>query len=135
MFEEDNDDKIYNLIITNGQDQNNEYRTFVERLYSKPDFLWKESISPSYATAGDSFFDKIDAIILLSGLYNQNKELFDELLEQSKKYDIPIVLIRPYGVEEVPLELEKDAKSIVGWNANCITDAIKAAVNNEEFEN
>ena len=135
MFEEDNDDKIYNLIITNGQDKEDEYRTFVERIYSKPDFLWKESISPSYSTAGDEFFNKIDAIILLSGLYNQNKELFDELIEQSRNYDIPIVLIRPYGMEEVPLELEKNAKSIVGWNANCITDAIRAAVNNEEFEN
>lgn len=135
MFEEDNDDKIYNLIISNGQDKENEYRTFVERIYSKPDFLWKESISPSYATAGDDFFNKIDAIILLSGLYSQNKELFDDLIKQSEKYDIPIVLIRPYGMEEVPLDLEKHAKSIVGWNANCITDAIRAAVNDEEFEN
>ena len=135
MFEEDNDDKIYNLIVSNGIDKENEYKEFIERLYSKSDFLWKESISPSYATAGDDFFNKVDAIILLSGLYNENKEDFNELIEQSKNYDIPIVLVRPYGMEEVPLELEKYVKSIVGWNANCIADAIKAAVNNEEFEN
>lgn len=131
MFEEDNNnDRIYNLIISNGQDPENEYSEFIERLYSKTDFLWKEAISPSYSTAGDEFFKKIDSIILLSGLYNQNKELFKELIEQSEKYNIPIILIRPYSIEQVPLELEKYSKSIVGWNANCIVDTIKDVVKN-----
>ena len=88
------------------------------------------AISPSYSTAGDDFFKKIDSIILLSGLYNQNKEIFKELIEQSKKYNIPIIIIRPYNIEEVPLDLEKYSKCIVGWNANCIIDAIKNVVDN-----
>ena len=64
MFEDERNDKIYNLIITNGIDQNNEYGQFTEKLYSKVDFLWKESISGSYSTAGEEFYQKIDAIIL-----------------------------------------------------------------------
>ena len=40
MFEDERDDKIYNLIITNGIDKNNEYAQFTEKLYSKVDFLW-----------------------------------------------------------------------------------------------
>lgn len=133
MFEEDYDDKIYNLIISNGFDKENEYRQFSEKIYSKPEFLWKESVSGSYATASPSFFEKIDAIILLAGLYKDNEETFDELLEASEKYDIPIVLVRPYGVEEVPEKLEEKAKTIVGWNANCIIDAIKNAINHEDM--
>lgn len=131
MFEEENDNKIYNLIITNGFDKEKEHDQFLEKLYGKNDFLWKESISPSYATASPEFFDKIDAIILLSGLYNDNKELFDELLEVSDKNDIPIVLVRPYGLEEVPEKLEEKSKTIVGWNANCIVDAIKNAIDED----
>ena len=130
MFEEDKDDKIYNLIITNGFDKNNEYAQFTEKLFSKVDFLWKESISAAYATAGEEFYQKIDAIILLAGLYKDNKETFDDLLEAAEKYNIPIVLVRPYGLEEVPLELEEKAATIVGWNANCIVDSIK---NSDEF--
>lgn len=127
MFEDEKDDKIYNLIISNGTDLKNEYGQFVEKLFSKVDFLWKESISGSYAHASEEFYSKVDRIILLAGLYNNNKELFDALVEASEKYDIPIVLVRPQGLEEVPLELEEKAATIVGWNANCIIDSIKDA--------
>lgn len=60
MFEEENDNKIYRLIITNGYDKNREYAKFTEQIYSKTDFLWKESISGSYSTANKEFFEKID---------------------------------------------------------------------------
>lgn len=127
MFEDDKDNKIYNLIISNGFDKNNEYKQMIEKIYSKTDFLWKECVSGSYATAGDEFFNKIDVIILLAGLYPDNKETFNELIEASEKYNIPIVLVRPYGLEEIPEELEEKASTIVGWNANCIIDSIKGA--------
>jgi hypothetical protein len=127
MFEDERDEKIYNLIITNGFDKNNEYGQFTEKLYSKVDFRWKESISGSYATAGENFYNKVDRIIMLAGLYNDNNEVFHDLLDASEKYDIPIVLVRPYGLEEVPEILEERAATIVGWNANCILDSIKDA--------
>ncbi|MBE6490705.1 MAG: nuclease [Methanobrevibacter sp.] len=127
MFEDEKDDKIYNLVISNGTDLKNEYGQFTEKLFSKVDFLWKESISGSYEHASEGFYSKIDRIILLAGLYNNNKELFGHLVAASEKYDIPIVLVRPQGLEEVPLELEEKAATIVGWNANCIIDAIKDA--------
>ena len=127
MFEDERDDKIYNLIITKGIDYNNEYGQFTEKLFSKVDFLWKESISGSYAFAGKSFYEKVDRIIFLSGLYKDNKELFEDLLKAAEEYEIPIVLVRPLGLEEVPEKLEEKAATIVGWNANCIIDSIKDA--------
>ena len=127
MFEDEKDDNIYNLIISNGIDKNREYPQFLEKLFSKTDFLWKDSISGDYSLAGDAFYEKIDGIILLAGLYNDNKELFETLLSASEKYDIPIILVRPYGLEEVPEILEEKAATIVGWNANCIIDSIKNA--------
>ena len=128
MFEDERDDKIYNLIITNGIDKNNEYNQFIEKLFSKVEFLWKESVSGSYAHAGDAFYQKVDRIIFLAGLYNDNKELFEDLLKAAEKYEIPIVLVRPMGLEEVPEILEEKAAIIVGWNANCIIDSIKDAI-------
>ena len=113
MFEDERDDKIYNLIITQGYDKLNEYGQFTEKLYSKVEFLWKESISGSYEHAGDEFYQKVDRIILLAGLYKDNKETFDILIEAGEKYNIPIVLVRPYGLEEVPEKLEQHAATIV----------------------
>lgn len=127
MFEDKKDDKIYNLVISNGIDKKNEYGQFTEKLFSKVDFLWKESISGSYAHASEQFYSKVDRIVLLAGLYKDNKELFDALLDASEKYDIPIILVRPLGLEEVPIELEEKAATIVGWNANCIIDSVKNA--------
>ena len=127
MFEDEKDDKIYNLIISNGIDKKNEYGQFTEKLYSKVDFLWKESISGSYEHDRAEFYSKVDRIILLAGLYNDNKELFEHLMNASEKYDIPIVLVRPLGLEEVPEILEEKAATIVGWNANCIIDSVKDA--------
>ena len=127
MFEDEKDDKIYNLIISQGVDMKNEYGQFTEKLFSKVDFLWKESISGSYAHAGDDFYGKVDGIILLSGLYKDNKELFEDLLKAGETYEIPIILVRPLGLEEVPQILEEKAATIVGWNANCIVDSIKSA--------
>lgn len=127
MFEDERDDKIYNLIITRGTDLKNEYGQFTEKLYSKVDFLWKESMSGSYAAAGDEFYQKVDRIIMLAGLYKDNVELFEDLLKASEKYEIPIVLVRPLGLEEVPEILEEKAATIVGWNANCVIDSIKDA--------
>ncbi len=39
MFEEENDNKIYRLIISNGYDKNKEYMKFIEQMYSKNDFF------------------------------------------------------------------------------------------------
>ena len=85
MFEDEKDNKIYNLIISNGTDKNREHAQFIEKLFSKTDFLWKESISGAYSAAGDSFYEKIDRIILLSGLYNDNKELVKEFAKERRK--------------------------------------------------
>ena len=134
MFEEEKQDKIFNLIITQGIDSENEYKIFTERLYSKPDFLWTESFARDYAPFGESFFEKVDVIVVLSGIYNLNREPIDILIKKAEEFDIPILLVRPYGLEIVPEELEAKAKSVVGWNANCIVDDIRAIVSGDYDE-
>ena len=39
MFEDEKEDKIYNLVITNGIDKQNEYGQFTQKLYEKVDCL------------------------------------------------------------------------------------------------
>ena len=131
MFEEEQDNKIYNLIITRGIDQENEYGQFTEKLYSKPDFLWTESMARDYAPFGESFFKKVDVMVILSGIYNYNQEPIDILIKKAEEFDIPILLVCPYGMEIVPEELEAKAKTVVGWNANCIVEDIRSIVNGD----
>lgn len=48
------------------------------------------------------------------------------------KLSRPIITVRPYGLENVPVELEKVSFEIVGWNPHCIGEAIEDAVNPED---
>ena len=133
MFEEEKDDKIYNLLISKGIDENNEYSEFVEKLYSKNDFLWKESVAGLYSNLSENFFNKIDVIIILSGLYSKNKEDIDNIVEAAIKYNKPIVIVKPYGMEDIHENLEKIGTTVVGWNVNCIVDALKESIQISSF--
>ena len=128
MFEEEIDNKIYNLLISNGNDPNKEYPQFVEKLYSKNEFLWKESAAGNYEHMSENFLNKLDVVIILSGLYEDNKKDIDYIVKAAKEFKIPIILVRPHGIEEVPENLEAVATALVGWNANCIIDTIKGSL-------
>ena len=133
MFEEEKDDKIYDLLISKGIDENNEYSEFVEKLYSKNDFLWKESVAGLYSSLSENFFSKIDVVVILSGLFSKNKEDIDNMVEAAIKYKTPIVIVKPYGMEDIPENLEKVGTAIVGWNVNCIIDTLKEATENSSL--
>ena len=134
MFEEENDNKIYNLLISNGNDPTQEYPKFVEKLYSKNEFLWKESAAGNYSKMSENFLKQIDVVIILSGLYEKNKQDIDNIVKASEKFNIPIILVRPHGLEEVPENLESVATALVGWNANCIIDTIKGTLSLDSEE-
>jgi hypothetical protein len=36
-----------------------------------------------------------------------------------------LILIRPYGMEEVPKQLEPLVQDIIGWNRVCIVETIE----------
>ena len=66
----------------------------------------------------------VGIVIILSGLYNKYKDIIKKQIDIANKLEKPIIVIRPYGMENVPPELEEAAVDIVGWNAPCIVDAI-----------
>lgn len=131
MSNENQERKVYNLLISKGIDTYNEYEFYKERINSQKDFLWNE-----YNTEDDelneNLFDKIDVIVLLYGLYHDNKEICDELIDKSKELNIPLLFVRSYGVEYVIEEIVEKADAVVGWNPHCIIDAIETLVRGED---
>ena len=123
---------MYNSLITKGIDPDGQYDFYKERIDSQKDFSYRE-----YNTEDDELTDElygeIDVIVLLFGLYHDNPEIFDELLDKSKKFNIPVLLIRFFGMEYVLKELEQKADAVVGWNPHCIVDAIENLVNGEDW--
>lgn len=130
MPENDND-KVYNLLITKGIDRENQYEFYKERIDSQKDFKYIEYNSEDDEINND-LFNRIDIIILLYGLYHDNKDLCDFLIEKSNELNIPLLLVRSFGIELVLKQLEEKSDAVVGWNGHCIVDAIKTLVNGEE---
>lgn len=81
----------------------------------------------------EELFEKVDVVVLLFGLFNDNKELFKELIAKSKQYNVPLLLIRFFGMEYVLKELEEISDAVVGWNPHCIVDAIETLVDGEDW--
>ena len=127
----ENQNKVYNLLISKGIDSYEEYEFYKERINSEKEFKWNEYNTQDNELT-DELFEKIDVIVLLYGLYHQNKEICDELIDKSLEYDIPLLFVRSFGVEYVVEEIVEKADAVVGWNPLCIIDAIQTLVKGEE---
>lgn len=130
MSDENKDNWIYNLLITKGTDPEGQYEFYKERIDSQKDFLYNE-YNTQDNELNDDLFEEIDVIVLLYGLYHDNKEICDELINKSKELSIPFLLVRSFGVEWVLQDLESKADAVVGWNGHCIVDAIETLVDGD----
>ncbi len=124
--------KVYNLLITRGIDPDNQYEFYKERIDSQRDFLYNEYNTIENELT-EELFEKVDVVVLLFGLFNDNKELFKELIAKSKQYNVPLLLIRFFGMEYVLKELEEISDAVVGWNPHGIVDAIETLVDGEDW--
>ncbi len=134
MFNDDS--KIYKLFVIHLNDNDDEYKLFISKLDASYDFEWKD-----YAVNIESIHIKLieqmklaDIIIILSGLYIKNKRLLQKQIDVAVELEKSIVVIRPYGMENVPSNLEDIATEVVGWNTPCIVDSIKEALGEEVTE-
>ena len=124
--------RIYKLLITKGNDPDGQYDFYKERIDSQKDFSYMEYNTEENELT-DELFNDIDVIMLLFGLYHDNQELFEELLDKSKEFDVPILLVRFFGMEFILKELEEKSDAVVGWNPHCIVDAIETLVDGEDW--
>ncbi len=125
--------KFYKLFISHFNEEDDEYKLFLSKLDASQDFKWK-----NYAIKDQTIREEIeeqiipvDVVIILSGLYYRNRELIQSYIDLALRYQKPIVIIRPYGMENVPSNLEEIATTVVGWSAPCIIDSIREALGEE----
>ncbi|MGZ4857775.1 MAG: TIR domain-containing protein [Methanobacteriaceae archaeon] len=117
---------IHKLFISHNGKGNEEYLNFFQRLMEAPDFEWKD-----YGVPGENESEQLEEqikpvqlVIILSGLYKRHQKLIKKQVEITRKMNKPLLLIRPYGMEEVPTQLEPLANDIIGWNRVCIVETI-----------
>lgn len=126
MFESKS--KIYNIFISHIGQNEDEYDTFTQKLSAAYDFEFKNyGILEKDKTTEEEIQEQIKPVgivIILSGLYNKYNVIIKKQIDIANELGKPIIVIRPYGMENVPPELEEIAADVVGWNAPCIVDTI-----------
>ncbi|HEX7467892.1 MAG TPA: TIR domain-containing protein [Methanobacterium sp.] len=133
MFEDESE--LYNLFISKLNEDNDEYDRFIGKLKASYDFLWKDHTIPG-ETDNENLkkqMKSVDVVVILSGLYSRDKNLIQLEIDIAVELKKPIVIIRPYGMENVPGSIEKVATEVVGWNAPCIIDAIRESAQSEDL--
>lgn len=121
----------YKIFISYPKDCS-DYNIFVERLSSATEaFNWSDVTDlDNFAVA----IDNADVLVVLSALWEDNPRMIKEHIHYAKTFNKPIIIVRPYGMEEVPEELQEDATKIIGWNTACIVEAILRALDVELYD-
>lgn len=127
------EERTYTLLITKGNDPDGQYDFYKERIDSQNDFSYVEYNTEDNDLT-DEAFKEADVIVMLFGLYHSNQELFEELFEKSREFDVPVLLVRFFGMEYILKELEERSDAVVGWNPHCIVDAIETLVEGNDWE-
>jgi len=124
MLEEQS--RTYKLFISYINDGDEEYDLFLSKLDASYDFQYKNCAIHDKILSGDikKQMKPVDVVVILSGLVSKDKSFLNRQIDVAKELRKPIVVIRPYGMENVPFELEEIAADVVGWNTPCIVDAI-----------
>lgn len=125
-------DRTYKLLITKGNDPDDQYGFYKERIDSQNDFSYIEYNTEDNDIT-DEVFEDVDVIVMLFGLYHNNQEMFEELFKKSREFDVPVLLVRFYGMEYILKELEERSDAVVGWNPHCIVDAIETLVKGKDW--
>lgn len=131
MFEEDL--KVYKIFISHIKQDDEEYGLFLSKLNAAYDFKWEDT-AVSEDTSPDDLrkqMEEADVVIILSGLISKDKELLTSMIDTATKLEKQIVVVRPYGMETIPLYLEEIATDVIGWNTPCIVDSIMEAHGDE----
>ena len=64
-------------------------------------------------------------IVIIAGMYTNYSEWIDYELEEARRMAKPIIGIRPWGQERIPVKIQEYATTIVGWNSISLINAIK----------
>jgi hypothetical protein len=132
LFIED-DRPVWKLFISYPKDCD-DYNTFISRLESATEaFKWEDVTNVSETECAEVIAD-CDALIVLSGLWDDNREMIKQHISYAETFEKAIIIIRPYGAEEIPEDLQNVATKVVGWNTACIVDAVLFAINGDDYE-
>lgn len=126
----------YHIFISHSWDYNNHYETIKGWLDDSLYFDWTDysvPISNPLTVNGVNdlrkrISDRISlcsSVIILSGMYVKYSTWIDFEINTAVTMNKPIIGVRPWGQERVPINVQNNATEMVGWNSSSVIDAIR----------
>lgn len=124
----------YNLFISHAWTYDQDYNNLIEKLNQAPYFNFKNysvpKTNPLIANTDLGLTRELygqirpcSIVIVIAGMYVKYRKWIQKEIDIAKELKKPILVIRPFGAEKIPLELYD--YDIVYWNTSSIVDAIK----------
>lgn len=126
----------YDVFISHAWKYNNQYYNLTELLNEYPYFNFKNYSVPEhdpivFNTTND-LYKQLDeqirqssVVLLIAGKYIKYRKWIQEEIKLAKKYNKPIIAVKPWGANIIPNEAEMKADVVVNWQASSIVDAIR----------
>ena len=107
-----------------------EFLEGVDRFYytnvSKPDNL---PMMGGAAALRNELVEQIkasEAVFLLTGLYDEDPDLVEFIMDSADANDRKMIAIRPFGgSEDIPEAISKRVAEVIGWNDREMADALR----------
>lgn len=133
--------KTYNLFISHAWKYGDDYSRVVNLLNYAPYFYYRNYSAPqekplliagndvrNAAEIRSAIIQKIKpvhCVLIISGMYYNNRQWMQFEIDTAKKFNKPIIAIRPWGAVRMPTEVQNAADKTVSWNTSSIVDAIR----------
>lgn len=128
--------KRYHIFISHAWDYNNQYNTIQRWLNDATYFTWTDYsvpiTKPLHVSGKNDLKQRLEnriamssCMIVISGMYATYSEWIDYEIDIAVKYKKPIIGIRPWNQQRVPIKIQHNATTLVGWNSESVISAIR----------
>ena len=128
--------KTYDLFISHAWTYDDDYYRLVQFLKDANWFKYRNYSVPQHdpldannasrlMAALDRQIRPVNIVLIISGMYVNYRDWIQYEIELAQAYGKPIVGIRPWGSQRVPVAVQSAATELVGWNTSSIVDAIR----------
>lgn len=134
--------KTYDIFISHAWKYGNDYDHLVNLLDNASNFKYRNYSAPKdkplqnldstdvktksqISNAIDRKISPVNVVLVLSGMYANNREWMEKEIEIAQEYDKPIIAIKPRGNIVMPEYIQNIATETVNWSTKSIVDAIR----------
>lgn len=134
--------KTYDIFISHAWKYGDAYDHLVNLLNSANNFKYRNYSAPEdnplknlnntdvttksqITNAIDRKISPVNVVLVISGMYANNREWMEKEIEIAQQYEKPIIAIKPRGNTVMPTYVKDVATKIVNWNTDSIVNAIR----------